>query len=102
MIEKIKSVKARVKRLLENKPHLRDDDDKLIPNVWHAQIGAAKIKNMSAFDLLTLLSEGQLINPESIRRVRAKLQEDNEYLRGENYIDRNKSGDETRQLIHTV
>ena len=102
MINQIKNIKAKVKQLLTDLPHLRDDDNKLIANIWHKQIGKEKIKDLTAFDFLVHISEGQLINPESIRRVRQKIQEQNVLLRGKSYKSRKKTGTEFRQQIHSV
>lgn len=102
MINEIKNIKGKVKQLLVKFPHLRDSDVKLISNIWHSQIGAEKAKSISAFDFLAEFSQGKFINPESIRRIRQKIQEQNEDLRGKSYKDRNKKGAEMRQQIHKL
>ncbi len=102
MIHEIKTVKAKVKELLEALPHLRESDEKLIANIWFSQIGKEKIKTMSANDLLLEFSNGNLKSPESIRRSRCKVQEQNEHLRGSNYKARQKEEEEVRNEINKI
>jgi len=73
----------RVYKLLLNYPHLRNDDNKLIANIWHqdsTKIGSSNI--------LELYANKKLTNAESIRRSRQKLQEENSELRGESWYAR--------------
>ena len=79
---KIAEIKPIVYKLLTEHAHLRDDDLKLIANIWYNEMDG---KQVSAFDFLSQFSRGEYSNPESIRRVRQKLQEENPDLRGENY-----------------
>lgn len=96
---KILNIKAEVERLLEIKPHLRDDDNKLIANVWFKE--AKKLKESgfkcdTDMDLLYLFSEGKLTPPESITRCRRKLQEVNEGLRGDRYKERQEAEEKVK------
>lgn len=76
----------KVKQHLLNHPILRDSDFKLIAFVWADEID--DLSKMSATTLLELLGNGKLTNPESIRRVRQKLQAENPDLRGDIYWGR--------------
>ena len=69
-----------VKRLLANHPHLRDNDNKLLANVWYQSIIPLE---EAWLDFLALIASGDLPSSESIRRCRQKLQELNPELRGE-------------------
>jgi len=102
MVEKIKSLKVKVTQLLVDKESNRDSDNKLIANIWHSQIGGSNIAKMSAMELLKLISDGSLASPESIRRVRQKVQETNLSLRGKSYKKRKEIAEEVRTNIHTV
>ncbi len=102
MIEQIKNIKAKVKGLLINMPHLRDCDNKLIANIWHSQLGKEKAKEYTAFDFLASFSNGNLINPESIRRIRQKIQEQNIDLRGKSYKHRQKKEKTFRKEIQSL
>tara|TARA_R100001244_G_C5158284_1_gene130660 strand:+ start:148 stop:459 length:312 start_codon:yes stop_codon:yes gene_type:complete len=87
---KLLKFKQRVKDLITKMPHLRDDDMKLIASVWYyecKEIGTPP-SNMNGHDLLNMVADGQLANPSSIRRCRAKLQELNPELRGQRWLDR--------------
>lgn len=102
MIEQIKSLKAKVTQLLIDKESNRDSDNKLIANVWYAQIGGSSIAKMSAMELLQMVSEGRLSSPESIRRVRQNVQETNLNLRGKSYKKRKEHAAEVRKEIRNL
>lgn len=102
MIEQIKNIKSKVKYLLIKYPHLRDSDNKLIANIWHEQIGKDKAIEFTAFDFLSSFSNGNLISPESIRRIRQKIQEQNPELRGLSYKKRKIKGEEFKKEIVKV
>ena len=102
MINEIKNIKAKVKQLLTKYPHLRDSDVKLIANIWHSQLGAGKAREFSAFDFLGGFSSGYYISPESIRRCRQKIQEQNVELRGKSYVKRKQKGMEMKKEIYSV
>lgn len=78
--------KEKVKFWLDKYPHLRDDDNKLCCNIWNEEIKKIIIiENSSYRDFLRLYSEGQLTAATSIRRARAKLQEEFPLYRGDKY-----------------
>tara|TARA_R110000744_G_scaffold148263_2_gene261280 strand:+ start:355 stop:690 length:336 start_codon:yes stop_codon:yes gene_type:complete len=90
--------------LLQKQIHLRDNDFKLLANVWHKHITNLGIdaKNYTAYDLLLMLADGKLPNSESVRRIRQKLQEEFKDLRGTNYTKRhNQKGKVKEQLYNT-
>ena len=79
--------KEKVKILLTKYPHFKDSDNKLIAAYWFEEL---KIKGLNpdkinVMDFLHLFADSKITNPETIRRSRAKLQEENVYLRGKNY-----------------
>ena len=89
----LKKTRPRVTKLLTKKPELRDDDNRLIANIWWEDITKGlklNLNSMSALDLLKLVAEGKLTHSESIIRMRRKVQEENAELRGELYEKRNK------------
>ena len=55
---------------------------------------------MTAIDFLNEFSKGKLTSPESIRRARQKIQEDNELLRGFSYKLRKNLSEEVRLNIN--
>ena len=99
IITEIKNIKERVKEWLALYPKLRDNDNKLIANIWYNQM---KNKKATAADLLQALSDGKLIKPESIRRCRQKVQEQNPHLRGTKYKAKQEQGNEFRDEIKDV
>lgn len=95
----MKTVKEKVKALLKSSPHLRDDDNKLIATVYYYEVGN-KIHDMTGYDFLQLFASGKLPSPESIRRVRQKLQEKHPDLRGEKAGARYAEEVDVRNNIH--
>ena len=79
--------KEKIKILLTKYPHLKDSDTKLIAAYWLYELRRKGLNpdEMSAMDFLHLFAECKITNPETIRRSRAKLQEQDASLRGNNY-----------------
>ena len=83
-------VKETVENLLRKREHLRDDDNKLIASYWWLELKSKNIdiNELSALEFLEMYSKCSLTNAESIRRIRQKLQEEKEFLRGHKYYER--------------
>lgn len=77
-----------VKELLEKEPELRDNDNRLIANVWALQMKKPSLAKMCAVDLMRMIAGGFFKAPESITRCRRKIQEECEELRGKRYKER--------------
>ena len=88
------SIVERVTFLLETNPLLRDNDMKLIATYYFNVIGKDAISEMSALQLLTDFGYNKLTCPESIRRTRMMVQQENESLRGKQYKKRKKELDD--------
>lgn len=73
----ILSKKETVKQLLVQYPGLRNSDNKLIARIWNDETFGIDSK----WEFLAKLRNGQLTNPETIRRVRQKLQQEYPELR---------------------
>ena len=83
---KIKNVKQKVTKVLQKHPQSRDNDMSLLAIVWNDQLGGRDVTdNMTAFELLCLLSRKELSNPVSLWRCRQKIQEEQELLRGDKW-----------------
>jgi hypothetical protein len=93
-----------VKDLLSNFPHLRDDSLALLATVWKLEIqrDQLNLNQTTAFDLLTLIAKGEVSNPESIRRVRAKIQEEVPSLRGEKWLKRQRYQSNIKDQVRQV
>ena len=83
----MKKTKEKVREMLSRKPALRDNDYKLQSNVWWLELKdkGHDIYELAVGDFLYMYANGEFTNAESIRRSRAKLQEQEPELRGENY-----------------
>jgi hypothetical protein len=102
MIE-LKDTKQKVKSLLIKYSHLRDSDERLIATYWMIEAGSKDaLDSMTATQFLHNFVSGAYTNPESIRRVRQKLQEENESLRGKNYFKRQKLKENVRNEIRNL
>jgi hypothetical protein len=78
-------IKDKVEALLAEKPHLRDDDHKLVANIWYKEAIEKGLNIDQIQPILRLIAQGILTSSESITRSRRKVQEDNEHLRGKDY-----------------
>ena len=79
--------KEKVKHWLTKHPSLKDNDNRLCANIW-----AEEIENLVFVDqtnitgFLKLYASNKLTSAPSIKRARAKLQEEEPKYRGEKYI----------------
>jgi hypothetical protein len=95
----MKTIKDKVEFLMKRTPRLKDNDFKLTATFWWHEMGKEKTQLMTGYDFLEVFSQGKLTHPESIRRVRQKLQEENPELRGASYKRRKDDGDDTTKNI---
>jgi len=94
-----KSVKDKVRFLLQTNPALRDNDMKLIATYYFHEIGKEEIDNLNAYELLTKISSSKMTNFETIRRLRMQIQQYDETLRGSEYKNRKKRIDPTFRVF---
>jgi len=74
--------KDKVKYWLEKYPSLRDNDNRLCSNIWAVEL-IEKGFNVSHF--LVVYAAKKLTSAPSIKRARAKLQEEEPKYRGDKY-----------------
>jgi hypothetical protein len=76
-----------IKQMMLDKPDLKDNDNKLIATYWFKELQRKNIypKTITALDFLRKYADAELTNAETIRRMRAKLQEEHPELRGRAY-----------------
>jgi len=94
---KINTKKELVIQLLNEFPHLRDDDNKLIATIWKREL---KTRDLTAMGFLQLYADKMLTNAESIRRCRQKVQELMPELRGSKYKARHESAKQTVDQLY--
>lgn len=102
MWNKLVRVKPTVLRLLKEEPGTRDSDELLILKVWAIQNPELRKKDFPFRTFAEAWLDGRLANAESIRRSRAKIQEDTESLRGKSYKPRQDEDDVVRSNIHDL
>ena len=99
---KIGTKKAEITKILTEQPYIRDRDNSLIALVWQKEIANLEnfdYESLSAKDLLLIFSCDLLTSPESIRRTRQKIQQENPNLRGEKYKARHKEQEQVKQEL---
>ena len=96
-MKKLFSVIDEVEKFLTKYPILRDDDEKLMANIWNSHIG--NLEDVEGKDILHMLANHQLPSYESISRCRRKLQEECPNVRGEKWYERHKRADNIRREI---
>tara|TARA_R110002020_G_scaffold177087_6_gene369844 strand:- start:535 stop:846 length:312 start_codon:yes stop_codon:yes gene_type:complete len=76
-----------VKELLTNKPHLRDNDNKLICTYWYRELKAKNVNpyKLDGVEFMQMFANNKLTNIKTIERMRRKLQEEYPELRGKLY-----------------
>ena len=79
-----------VEKLLRENAGLRDDDFKLVANVWFWELSrdGSNPAQMTGFAVLQQYAQGKLTSADTITRQRRKLQEEYQELRGEKYQER--------------
>lgn len=97
----IKRNQEDIHQLLENYPYLRDDDAKLICNIWKIQLDKLGINldSIDGRDALQYVAGGKLSPAESITRCRRKLQEKAPKLRGEKWKRRHELQEEVKEQL---
>ena len=79
--------KEKVEYWLKKYPHLRDDDNRLCANIWDSEIKKFLFteSDYTSRHFFRLYAAGKLTPAPSIKRARAKLQEENPEYRGHKY-----------------
>ena len=96
-MKKLFSVVDDVELFLTKYPSLRDDDEKLMANIWNSHIG--NLEDVDAKEILHMLAKHELPSYESISRSRRKIQELNPNLRGDKWIERQKRAKKIKKEI---
>ena len=92
--------KDKVKYWLEKHPHLRDDDNRLFANIWDSELESFGVDRDVRKHILALIAQGKLTSAPSIKRARAKLQEEKPEYRGKKYyIRKGVAQDEWRKKL---
>lgn len=100
IFDQMQKINGKVRALLEQYEELRDDDYKLIATFYYYEAGGSEaLKRKSALEFLDEFSKKKYSHSESIRRVRAKIQEENEHLRGKIYRYRQMEGENFKYKI---
>ena len=97
------SIIDEVEKFLTEYPILRDDDEKLVVNLWTKHMGGADIvEHLGGPEVMRRVASHELPSSESITRCRRKLQEQCSNLRGEIWYKRHQRAENIRKGIHTL
>ena len=79
-----------VESLLKEKPSLRDNDNRLCTHIWFRELKRMGLDpfTLSTADFFRLYAENTMTLGPTIKRARAKIQEENPKLRGQKYYMR--------------
>ena len=78
--------KEKVKYWLNLDSSLKDNDNRLCANIWSKEIDAkCNLFTIKAVDFLRMYAKNELTSAPSIKRARAKLQEEEPKYRGRKY-----------------
>lgn len=103
MIDKMKNIKQDIRNLLISDDRYKDDDALLVCRYYYNKCGGEEtFKTMSALSLLNLLAQKSLPFPDTITRVRRKIQEQEHELRGTKWNERHALEKEVSEHIHEV
>lgn len=95
------TMKQRVHDLLRTCPATRDNDQYLYALILNADllVMGYEPKKMPCQELFILMKAGSVSSPESVRRMRQKLQEEMPELRGVSYKARQNKSEKIRTTI---
>ena len=96
-MKKIFSVVDKVEKLLTKYPQLRDNDERLMANIWWDHL--PNLGDISGKDILSMLSKRELPSYESVSRCRRKIQEMHPALRGKKWEARHKRAKKIKEAI---
>jgi len=94
---KIFNLATEIQYALQNHPVLRDDDNRLIANIWFKKL--PNIDELSGREMLMIIAKGKLPSFSSIVRCRRKIQEEDRSLRGELWNKRHQIANDIRKEI---
>ena len=96
-MKKLFSVINEVEKYLIKYPSLRDNDERLMANIWNKHLGDVTLINGD--DVLKMLARKELPSYESISRCRRKIQSTNPELRGKKWVERQKRAKKIKKEI---
>tara|TARA_R110002110_G_scaffold133847_3_gene316579 strand:- start:1028 stop:1336 length:309 start_codon:yes stop_codon:yes gene_type:complete len=77
-------------KLLQEKPSLKDNDNSLCTHIWYRELKAMGLDphHTPTTEFLKLYAKDKMTLAPSIKRARAKLQEESPQMRGRKYFIR--------------
>ena len=91
----LRKKKHEVMALLETYKSYRDDDMKLLADIWQTEM----LDHSAEDGVLMALYNGKLTSPETIIRVRRKVQEQYPELRGEKWKARHRAQESVKEEL---
>ena len=88
MSQKLKQARDQVQELLEKHPSLRDDNPRLVANIWHEELKFLGIEIIPQITKVLTLISTELTSADSITRTSRLLQETVPELQGRDWKKR--------------
>lgn len=92
------NMQTKVKEILTNNSHCRDEDTYLVYNVWANEM-SKDINEITLVETLSLWKNKKISHPSAIMRARRKVQEQFPTLRGKKWDIRHKEQSNVRSQL---
>ena len=102
MSQKIKQAINPVRAILEKHPSLRDDNPRLVANIWHKELKSLGIEITPQIKKVLTLISTELTSAESITRASRTLQKDVPDLRGRDWEKRQVHAPKVKKELREI
>ena len=102
MSQKIKQAINPVRTILEKHPSLRDDNPRLVANIWHEELKSLGIEITPQITKVLNLIATELTSAESITRVSRSLQNAVPDLRGKDWEKRQAHAPKVKKELKEI
>ena len=102
MSQKIKAAISPVRTILEKHPSLRDDNPRLVANIWHEELKSLGIEITPQITKMLTLISTKLTSAESITRASRTLQKDVPDLRGRDWEKRQAHAVKVKKALRDI
>ena len=102
MSQKIKQAINPVRIILEKHPSLRDDNPRLVANIWHEELKSLGIEITPQIKKVLTLISTELTSAESITRASRSLQREVPDLRGKDWEKRQAHAPKVKKELREI
>ena len=102
MSQKLKQAREEVQELLEKHPSLRDDNPRLVANIWHKELKSLGIEITPQIKKVLTLISTELTSADSITRASRSLQNAVPDLRGKDWKKRQVHAPKVKKELREI